>query len=85
MTVSGTIFDLRELTVRTQGCRECGLCRQACGHSDCAALGRCIHRCPLGLVSGSGERITAESLAQRMLGIADMLDPDGIEALWRHW
>jgi pyruvate formate lyase activating enzyme len=29
------------------------------------------------LVSGSGERITAESLAERMLGVADMLDLDG--------
>ncbi|MGA2547153.1 MAG: glycyl-radical enzyme activating protein [Rectinemataceae bacterium] len=113
MAVSGTIFDLRELTVhdgpgirstvffkgcplhcawchnpegisfepelmvRKKGCRECGLCRRACGHPDCERLGRCVHCCPLGLVSASGERITAESLAERMLGVADMLDPEG--------
>ncbi len=113
MTASGTIFDLRELTVhdgpgirstvffkgcplrcawchnpegiafenelmiRARGCRDCRLCKEPCGHADCEGLGRCVHACPLGLVSCSGELITAERLAHRMLGVADMLDADG--------
>jgi pyruvate formate lyase activating enzyme len=75
-----------ELMLRTAGCRHCGRCEEPCDHPDCAELGRslgqdrtkgagrCLHRCPAGLVSRSGEELTAEKLAARMLELADLLD-----------
>ena len=66
-----------ELMVRRNGCRDCGLCRQSCEHPDCAGLGRCLHRCPLGLVSRAGEDVTAEVLAARMLEVAELLEEGG--------
>jgi pyruvate formate lyase activating enzyme len=66
-----------ELMVRRRGCRECGACRRPCVHPDCAGLGRCVHRCAMGLVSLAGEEVTAEALARRMFRVADMLGQDG--------
>ncbi len=78
-----------ELMVRAKGCRNCGRCREPCGHPDCAELGRslgrdrglgegrCLHHCPQGLVSRAGEDVTAEALAARMLELGDMLEGGG--------
>ncbi len=62
-----------ELLVRTQGCRDCGFCRKPCEHPDCASLGRCLHRCPRGLVSRAGEDLHAEALAARLLETSELL------------
>jgi len=66
-----------ELMVRTQGCLGCGACRRGCSHPECAALGRCTRICPGGLVRRAGEEIEAGRLAERLLGVADLLDAGG--------
>lgn len=63
-----------ELMTRSFGCLHCGLCLAPCDHSDCAGLGRCVHRCPLGLLSLCGEDVEPASLARRMLSLADIID-----------
>ncbi len=66
-----------ELMVRTQGCSNCGSCRRGCLHAECAGLERCTRVCPNGLVRRAGEEIDAARLAERLLGVADLLDAAG--------
>lgn len=56
-----------QLSVRKNACRHCGACMQPCDHPDCRPFGRCLHICPEGLISVSGEEISAEQLAARLL------------------
>lgn len=53
-----------QLSVRENGCIHCGMCKKPCSHPKCQAFGRCLHICPKGLLSVSGEEITAENLAK---------------------
>jgi pyruvate formate lyase activating enzyme len=59
------------------GCAHCGGCRLPCDHLDCAGLGRCVHRCPRGLLSRYGEDIEPEALAARILSSADIAGEKG--------
>lgn len=58
---------LPQLSVRKNACRHCGACMQPCNHPECKPYGRCLHICPEGLISISGEEMTAEQLAERLL------------------
>jgi len=66
-----------EVMARPSGCVHCGRCEEPCDHPDCAGLGRCVHRCPMGLLSRCGEDLDPEALASKMLAVADLLDPSG--------
>jgi len=66
-----------EIMARSNGCVHCGLCERPCGHPECEGLGRCTRACPRGLVRRAGDRVSAESLAEQLLGSADLLDDAG--------
>lgn len=55
-----------QLSVRQTGCLHCGLCRKPCTHPDCQPFGRCLHICPRGLLTVSGQEITPQDLAKRL-------------------
>ncbi len=54
-------------------CVECGACRAPCDHAECAPYGRCLHACPNGCLSVSGECIEVEALAARLRGYRELL------------
>lgn len=56
-----------QLMVREARCTHCGRCRQPCSHPECQPWGRCLHRCPLGLVSVAGRRVRSDELARQLL------------------
>jgi len=66
-----------QLMIREKNCKHEGFCRRPCNHEDCAGLGRCLHRCPNGLVSKVGEQLSAPLLAERMLKNATLLAKKG--------
>jgi len=66
-----------QLMVRENACAHCGLCRKPCSHPDCQPYGRCLHICPQGALSVSGETITASALAKRIKRNACLFDRDG--------
>ena len=66
-----------QLMVRQNRCRQCGLCMRGCSHPDCRPYGRCLHICPMNLVSVAGETVTAEELARRIRRSADMFGEGG--------
>ncbi len=55
-----------QLMVKEAQCVHCGLCQQGCAHPECAAFARCLHACPKGLVSVSGQVWQAEDLARKL-------------------
>ncbi len=67
----------RELYLKQKGCLSCGLCRRPCNHPDCQGLGRCLHICPMDLVSAAGEEWESQALADRLLNQADFLSSMG--------
>lgn len=67
-----------EITVRHNGCTGCGLCRRGCTHEDCKPYDRCLHICPLGLISVVGEEITDENLALRIKKSQNIPNPGGV-------
>ena len=66
-----------QLMVRQNRCRQCGLCMRGCSHPDCRPYGRCLHICPMNLVSVAGETVTAEELAKRIRRSGDMFGKSG--------
>ena len=48
-------------------CTHCGSCERGCDHAECKPFGICIHACPNGCISVSGEEIESEALAGRLL------------------
>lgn len=56
-----------QLMVREARCVHCGRCKTPCTHPECQPFGRCLHRCPLGLVTVCGRRVQADALAQQLL------------------
>ncbi len=55
-----------QLSVRENSCIHCGMCKKPCSHPECQGFGRCLHICPKGLLSVSGEEISAENLVKRL-------------------
>jgi len=66
-----------QLLVRQNACRQCGLCRKGCSHPDCQKFGRCLHICPEGALSVSGETITVSTLSQKIKRNAVIFDREG--------
>lgn len=66
-----------ELMVKTNGCLHCGLCRQPCGHPECAPYHRCLHVCPKGLISVCGTEMTAAEVAARVLPLKPFFETSG--------
>lgn len=64
----------RELFIKTNGCKNCGLCRQKCNHSDCKGFSRCIHICPNDLISVAGTEWESDKLADKLLKQCDTLN-----------
>ena len=66
-----------ELYVKHNGCRQCGLCTSGCTHEECKPYGRCIHICPLDLISVSGKVWEHTELATQLLVSAEALTAMG--------
>lgn len=66
-----------ELYERHEGCLDCGLCRAACDHVDCAPFGRCLHICPKNLVRPVGRYWESEALAKKLLSQAPLFSQTG--------
>lgn len=62
----GLLFQ-KQLMVRESRCQHCGRCRIPCDHQDCQPYGRCLHACPLGLVSVAGTSMQSDELAKQLL------------------
>lgn len=67
----------RQLMHKKNLCTGCGRCMQGCDHEDCKPFGRCIHVCPQGAISVTGEVITADALAGKLLKNADFFAMTG--------
>ncbi len=57
----------RELYLKKSGCLDCGLCKRTCAHPECQGFGRCLHICPLNLVSVAGREWEDDALAAKLL------------------
>ncbi len=66
-----------QLMYRKNLCTLCGACQQKCTHPECADFGRCLHVCPNGCLTVSGETVDADTLAQKLLQSAQMLGQMG--------
>lgn len=67
-----------QLMWKSARCARCGRCYKPCSHPECRPYGRCLHACPMGLLSVSGEEWEAERLAARINSYADFLDGGGV-------
>ncbi len=56
-----------EIYIKHTRCLHCGLCKRECTHSECQALGRCLHICPNNLVSVAGKEWESDTLAEKLL------------------
>lgn len=66
-----------QLLVKNNLCTHCGRCREGCDHPECQPFDRCIHACPNGLIQVSGQKMTAEELAERILKDKDFFEACG--------
>lgn len=69
-----------QMMFKKQICTGCGCCkaaRQSCTHPECAPYERCVHACPNGALSITGEKISAKALADRLLKQADFWQMTG--------
>lgn len=62
-----------QLMVSRAACVHCGACAAVCTHAECVACGACIPHCRLNLRRVSGERISSEALAARLLKGRDLM------------
>ena len=67
----------RQLCVKETACLHCGKCRVPCSHPDCQRWGRCLHICPAGCISVTGEEIATEHLAERLMADRDVFAMSG--------
>ena len=67
---------LPQLMIKKNRCMHCGKCLNGCTHADCVPFNRCVHACPDGLVTVTGEIWDDNTLAEKLCGYRDML-PDG--------
>ena len=56
-----------ELYEKHNGCLKCGLCKKGCSHEDCKPYGRCLHICPMDLISVAGRYMTVSELRDKLL------------------
>ena len=47
-------------------CSNCKLCEQGCNHPECEPFRVCIHACPNGCLTVSGEEVDSKTLAERL-------------------
>ena len=47
-------------------CSNCKLCEQGCNHPECEPFCVCIHACPNGCLTVSGEEVESKTLAERL-------------------
>lgn len=47
-------------------CTNCMLCEKKCNHAECEWYGVCIHACPNGCITVSGEEVDSKVLAERL-------------------
>ena len=66
-----------QLMYKKSLCVQCGRCTSGCEHEECRGLARCIHACPNGCLSVSGQNISAEALAKKLLKNAEFLEITG--------
>lgn len=64
----------KELFVKTNGCKNCGLCRRKCNHPECQEFKRCVHICPNDLISIAGTEWESDKLAEKLLKQSDALN-----------
>ena len=66
-----------QLLVTKNGCIGCGECQKPCDHPQCQPFGRCVFRCPKGLIRIAGETVSAQELAGRLLAQKAFFDSSG--------
>lgn len=66
-----------QLMVKENMCVKCGLCKRGCTHTECQPFGRCVHACPKGLISISGQIMTSDELAEKLKTYAPFLNSVG--------
>lgn len=64
----------RELFIKTNGCKNCGLCKRPCNHPDCKEFSRCVHICPNDLISIAGTEWESDKLANKLIKQCDTLN-----------
>lgn len=64
----------KEIMVRNNSCKHCGLCYKECNHPECQPYKRCLHICPDNLIKEIGEEIEAYDLAKRILKNINILE-----------
>lgn len=63
----------KQLMYRSNFCTHCGRCYVPCEHPECQSFKRCIHACVNGCLTVSGEELSSDVLAERLLENAQML------------
>ena len=66
-----------ELYIKTNGCRNCGLCRRSCSHPECKEFERCLHICPLDLVTVAGQKWELKELYEKLIRGTDIFRSTG--------
>ena len=71
-------WEMRPERIRNlNGCRRCGACETECA-AECKGCGRCLHRCPAGMLRISGKWYEAKELAERILQNEPLLRLGGV-------
>lgn len=66
-----------QLMIRKSACIRCSACKAKCTHPDCMKFNRCLHACPLGLISVCGYRTNADALAKKLHGYTPFFKSGG--------
>jgi len=66
-----------QLMIKHTLCTSCGKCKQPCLHEDCKNFSRCVHICPNGLISISGNKFTPDELVKVLLKNIDFYIENG--------
>lgn len=66
-----------ELYEKHNGCRNCGLCKAPCSHEECKPYNRCLHICPMDLISVAGRQIDSSELSEKLMAGAAIYRSSG--------